>query len=156
MRLTMQKMFSQLIFSLSLLVIFTSLSGCGDSNDKILLRNNVEQMREAVSSHQAEKFMGFIAENYKSPFHRNKETLQKFVSYHLSNNRIIYIHLTDIDIEIDDDTAKIVFYSGITGGPDQIPERGQLYKVGMHWSKTNEQWLLTQAKWRPALVLKKK
>ena len=138
------------------LVVLTSISGCGVSDDELILENNIEQMRNAVSQHQANQLMGFISDDYRSPLHRNKDTLQKFVDYHLNTNRVIYIYVADIDIEIDDNLAKITFYSGITGGPDQIPERGQLYKVGMHWLKTNGQWELTQAKWRPALVLRKK
>ena len=152
----MKKIISHIIFLLSACFAFASLSGCGASDDELILRNNIEQMRNAVSQHKADKFMGFIADTYKSPFHRDKKTLQDFVNYHLKQNRVIYIYIADIDVEIDDDSAKIVFYSGITGGPEQIPERGQLYKVGMRWSKANGQWLLTQAKWRPALVLKKK
>ena len=152
----MKKIIAYIIFLLSTSTVFISLSGCGASDDELILRNNIEQMRNAVSQHQADKFMGFIAGTYKSPFHRDKKTLQDFVNYHLNQNRVIYIYIADIDVEIDNDSAKIVFYSGITGGPEQIPERGQLYKVGMRWSKANGQWLLTQAKWRPALVLKKK
>ncbi|MCK4743264.1 MAG: hypothetical protein KAT25_05550 [Sulfuriflexus sp.] len=152
----MKRIMSPFIFLLSACITLTSLSGCGTSDDELILRSNIEQMRNAVSQHQPDKFMAFVAGTYKSPFHRDKRTLEKFVNYHLKQNRVIYIYIADIDVEIDDDNAKIIFYSGITGGPEQIPERGQLYKVGMRWSKTNGQWLLTQAKWRPALVLKKK
>jgi len=152
----MKKNISHIIFLLSVCIAFVNLSGCGVSDDEIILRSNIEQMRNAVSQHQADKFMGFVADTYKSPFHLDKQTLQDFVNYHLSQNRVIYIYMTDINVEIDNDNAKIIFYSGITGGPEQIPERGQLYKVGMRWSKVDGQWLLTQAKWRPALVLKKK
>ena len=152
----MKKIILHIVFLLSVCITFASLSGCGASDDELILRNNIEQMRNAVSQHQADKFMGFVADTYKSPFHRDKQTLQNFVNHHLNQNRVIYIYIADINVEIDNDSAKIIFYSGITGGPEQIPERGQLYKVGMRWSKVNGQWLLTQAKWRPALMLKKK
>jgi len=152
----MKKIISHLIFLLSICIAFANLSGCGVSDDELMLRSNIQQMRNAVSQHQADKFIAFVADTYKSPFHRDKQTLQDFVNYHLNQNRVIYIYITDINVEIDNDDAKIIFYSGITGGPEKIPERGQLYKVGMRWSKVNGQWLLTQAKWRPALVLKKK
>lgn len=147
--------------SLALLLIITTavltlLGACGATDDELIIRSNIETMRESISQHQGEAFMRFIHENYKSPFHRNKTVLRKFLKHHLNRNRVIYIYIADIDVEINDDTAKVTFYSGTTGGVDQIPERGRLYKVGMHWLKTNGQWQVTQAKWRPALVLKKK
>ena len=144
--------------SLLVLVVttLTMFSACSQSDDELIIRSNIEQMREAISQHEGGTFMSFIDENYKSPFHRDKKTLREFVKHHLNNNRIIYVYIADIDVEINDEKAKVTFYSGITGGADQIPQRGQLYKVGMHWLKSNGQWSVTQSKWRPALILKKK
>jgi len=138
-----------------IIIALSILTACGVSEDELIIRDNIKQMRNAVSEHQADTFMNFVSSNYSSPFHRDKETLQKFVEYHLSTNRVIHTYIGDIDVEIEDNLAKVILYSGTTGGANQVPERGQLYKVGMHWLKTDGQWLLTQAKWRPALVLNK-
>ena len=152
----MKKNIATIILFPVVVIALTMLTACGVSEEELILRDNIKQMRNAVSQHQADIFMSFVDKNYKSPFHRDKKALQKFVEYHLDNNRVIYTYIADIEIEIDDNIAKVIFYSGTTGGADQIPERGQLYKVGMHWLKADGQWLLTQAKWRPALVLNKK
>ena len=145
-----------IIFPSILVLALSILSGCGISDDELTIRNNIEQMREAIRQHEGEKFMSFIDETYKSPFHRDKKSVRKFVKYHLNRNRVIYIYIADINVEINNNIAKVTFYSGITGGADQVPERGRLYKVGMHWLKTNNHWRVTQTKWRPAIVLKKK
>ena len=139
---------------LLLVVVLASLTACGSSEDEMALRDNIREMREAITSHQADVFMKQIDANYKSPLHRDKNTLGDFIDYYLTGNRVIHIYLADINIEIDDASAKITFYSGVAGGPDQIPERGRLFKVGTHWLKTSGQWKLTQAKWRPALIPK--
>jgi len=140
----------------AIIIALSMLTACDVSDDEFVLRDNIEQMRNAVSEHQADIFMSFVDDSYKAPFHRDKNTLQRFVEHHLNHNRVIHIYIADIEIEIDGNLAKIVFYSGTTGSANQVPERGQLYKVGMHWLKTDGQWLLTQAKWRPALVLNKR
>lgn len=137
-----------MFFGLSLL------SGCGASEDELALRSNITAMREAITSHKPELLMQYIDPSYKSPSHPDFNTLNNFVNSHLSNNRVIHLYLADIEIDIDDNIAKIIFYSGIAGGADQIPERGRLFKVGTHWLKTDGQWKVTQAKWRPALIMK--
>ena len=140
-----------------MLMFFTLglISGCDTSEDELALRSNITSMREAITSHKPEQLMQHIDPAYKSPIHRNFKTLDTFVNYHLNNNRVIHLYLADIEIDIDGDTAKVIFYSGVAGGPNQIPERGRLFKVGTRWLKTDGQWKVTQAKWRPALIQKK-
>ena len=131
------------------------LSGCSSPEDELALRSNIASIREAITSHKPEQLMQHIDPSYKSPVHNNIDALSRFVNLHLSRNRVIHLYLADINIDIDGDTAKIIFFSGVAGGPDQIPERGRLFKVGTRWLKTDGQWRITQAKWRPALIPKK-
>ncbi len=143
---------------LLLLTLFSStilLSGCDRTEDELALRSNILAMREAITEHHPEQLMKYIDNTYKSPVHPNKQSLNAFAKRHLNNNRVIHLYLADIEIEIDDYKAKITFYSGVAGGPDQIPERGRLFKVGTHWLKKDGQWKVTQAKWRPALLPRK-
>lgn len=142
-------------FLISILFSTLLLSGCGSSEDERVLRNNISSIREAITSHKPEQLMQHIDQAYKSSLHNNIKVLGDFVNLHLSRNRVIHLYLADIDIDIEGDTAKIIFFSGVAGGPDQIPERGRLFKVGTHWLKTDGQWKITQAKWRPALLQKK-
>jgi len=144
-----------LYFLISLLLFALFVSGCSSPEDELALRSNITSVREAITSHQPNQLMQHIDPSYKSPVHKNIEALNDFVNYHLKQNRVIHLYLADINIEIDDNTAKIIFYSGIAGGPDQIPERGRLFKVGTRWLKTDGQWKITQAKWRPALLPRK-
>lgn len=140
---------------LPLLASLVFLSACSSSEDELALRNNIAAMQDAITSHQPDMLMQHIDPSYKSPMHRDINALNNFVKTHLGYNRVIYLYLADIEIDIDNDTAKIIFNSGVAGGPDQIPERGRLFKVGTHWLKTNGQWKVTQAKWRPVLWQKK-
>jgi len=137
-----------------ILFCIASVSGCDSSEDELALRSNIAAMRKAITSHQPEQLMQHIDPSYKSPSHPNFKSLNTFVNFHLNNNRVIHLYLADIEIEFDGDIAKIIFYSGVAGGPEQIPKRGKLFKVGTHWLKTNGQWKVTQAKWRPALIIK--
>ena len=139
---------------LPLLFITLFLSSCGSPEDELALRSNITSIRKAITSHQPEQLMQHIDPSYKSPLHNNIKALNQFVDFHLSRKRVIHLYLADINIEIDGDTAKIIFYSGIADGPDKIPERGRLFKVGTRWLKTDGQWRITQAKWRPALLKK--
>jgi len=136
---------------LAILASVVFLSACSSSEDELALRSNISAMQDAITSRQPDMLMQHIDPNYKSPLHRDINALNNFVKDHLSYNRVIYLYLADIEIDLDNDRAKIIFNSGIAGGPDQIPERGKLFKVGTHWLKIDGQWKVTQAKWRPVL-----
>jgi len=146
---------SHFILFLFISTLLTGMTACGPSDDELMLRANIQSMRQAITEHKSNTFMKYIHKDYKSPIHNDINALRDFVNYHLRSHRVIYVYMADIEIEIKDNTAKIIFYSGTAGGPEQIPERGRLFKVGTRWLKENGQWKVTQAKWRPALVLRK-
>ena len=137
-----------------LLVIMFSflLTSCSDSEDKNTISNNIQSMREAIQNHDIHAFMKHVGSRYRGQSHGNRQSMERFVIQKLKANKKIYIYIADTDIEITDNIAKVIFYAGTAGGPDQIPERGQLFKVQTTWRENKGHWQLTNAKWRPALI----
>ena len=134
---------------------FTLLVACGDSPDEITLKENLVNMRDAIQSHEVDDFMRYIAPEYNNRFHRNRAALSAFIDHHLSVNPVIYIYMADIDIAFNKEnspSAEVIFYAGTAGGPDELPVRGQFYKVKTTWKKVGNDWLLVTANWRPALI----
>lgn len=143
----MRNILSVLIF---LFMGFT-LAGCSDSADEKIILSNIQTMREAIQAHDKNEFMKYIAPRYRGQDHGNRPGLERFVIEQLKNNKNIYIYMADTSIEIKDGIARVTFYAGTAGGPDQVPERGQLYKVETNWKQFSDQWQIIHAKWRPAL-----
>jgi hypothetical protein len=148
----MRKLFTGLFF-----VLFgLSLAGCGDSADEANIRSNMQAMREAIQNHDKDGFMKYVAPRYRGQYHGNRPVLERFVIQQLKKHKKIYIYMADTSIEIKDGIARVIFYAGTAGGPDQVPERGQLYKVQTNWKQFSGHWQLTNARWRPALTLSSK
>lgn len=143
-----------LFTGMSFLLLSLVLSGCNDSADIEKIRNNVQVMRQAIQDHDRHAFMKHIAPRYRGQDHGNRPSLENFLIKQLNKNKNIYIYLADIDIEIKDNIAKVILFAGTAGGPDQIPERGQLYKVQTTWRQYSGHWQVTNARWRPALTSK--
>jgi len=138
---------SLLIFTFSFLLM-----SCGDSEDKKTISSNIQNMREAIQNHNKNDFMKYVAPRYSGQSHGNRASLERFVINQLKSNKNIYIYIADTSIEISDGIANVVFYAGTAGGPDQVPERGQLFKVQTTWRAYGGHWQLTNARWRPALI----
>jgi hypothetical protein len=51
--------------------------------------------------------------------------------------------------ETGDDTASASFRALITGGPNWIPDSGQIYDFETGWIKLDGDWLLLSATWTP-------
>lgn len=136
---------------LFLLFIGLLQSGCSDSASENAIRNNIQSMREAIQAHDKNEFMKFISPRYRGQDHGNRPVLERFVIEQLRDNKNIYIYMADISVEIKDGIASATFYAGTAGGPDQVPERGQLYKVVTNWKQYEGHWQVSHAKWRPAL-----
>lgn len=141
----------KLFFSLFFVFAVLPLSGCSDSADEASIRSNMQAMREAIQNHDKNGFMQHVAPRYRGQYHGNRPVLERFVIKQLKSNKNIYIYMADTSIEIKDGIAKVIFYAGTAGGPDQVPERGQLYKVQTNWKQFSGIWQLTHARWRPAL-----
>jgi hypothetical protein len=143
----------KLFTGLFLVLLGISLSGCGDSADEEAIRSNMQAMREALQNHDKDRFMKHVAASFRGQYLANRPALEQFVIQQLGNNEKIYIYLADTSIDIQDGIARVNFYAGTAGGPDQVPERGQLYKVWTSWEQFSGYWQLTNARWRPALTV---
>lgn len=143
----MKKLFTGLVF----ILLGSLLTGCSDSADEKNILGNIQAMRKAIQNHDKDSFMKHVAPRYRGQSHGNRPVLERFVIEQLRRNKNIYIYMADTSIEIKDSIARVVFYAGTAGGPDQVPERGQLFKVQTSWKEFNGYWQLTHAKWRPAL-----
>jgi hypothetical protein len=130
-----------------------TLAGCGDSADEKNIRSNMQAMREAIQNHDKDAFMQHVAASYRGQYHGTRPALEHFVIRQLGNNENIYIYMADTSIEIKNSVARVIFFAGTAGGPDQLPERGQLYRVQTNWKQFSGHWQLTSARWRPALTI---
>jgi len=141
----------KLFTGLFLVLLGLSLAGCSDSADEKSIRSNMQAMREAIQNHNKDSFMTHVAPDYSGQYHRSRPVLERFVIEQLSYHEKIYIYMADTSIEVNDGVARVIFYAGTAGGPDQVPDHGQLFKVQTKWKKFSGDWQLTHARWRPAL-----
>ncbi|NNG13911.1 MAG: hypothetical protein HKM22_01975 [Gammaproteobacteria bacterium] len=144
----MKNLFTAMLFAL----LGLALAGCGESADEKNIHSNMQAMRVAIQNHDKDGFMKHVAPGYRGQYHGSRPVLERFVIQQLSYNKKIYIYMADTSIEIKEGTARVIFYAGTAGGPDQVPERGQLYKVQTSWKQLSGHWQLTNARWRPALT----
>ena len=80
----------------------------------------------------------------------NRDELQRFVLLQLNQHQRLHAQLMPIHVsETGENTASASFRALITGGPNWIPDSGQIYDFETHWIRQDDEWLLLSANWTP-------
>ncbi len=99
----------------------------------------------AFMSHVAEDFVGNDAE-----FDRN--ALANLLRMEVLRNDSIGVTLGPIDIEMQDDRAKVQVLATFTGGSGNLlPEHGSIYAITSSWKRQGSEWRCYSAAWKQEL-----
>lgn len=111
----------------------------------------IEQMEAKIEAGERRAFMAHIAEGFSAQDGRmNREQVRALVVFQLNRYKQLQGRLFPISVGvIDENHARAEFRALVTGGPNWIPENGQLYDFDTRWVLEDGEWLLKSANWEP-------
>ena len=111
----------------------------------------IREMETRLEAGERRPFMSHITEDFNGQNGLlNREELQRFVILQLNRHQRLHAQLMPIRVsETGDGTAAASFKALITGGPNWIPDSGQIYDFETHWLKQGDEWMLFSASWTP-------
>jgi hypothetical protein len=111
----------------------------------------IREMEARIENGERRPFMSHVAEDFDGQNGLlNRDELQRFVILQLNQHQRLHAQLMPIRVsETGDDTASASFRALITGGPNWIPDSGQIYDFETGWIKLDGEWLLLSATWTP-------
>jgi hypothetical protein len=79
-----------------------------------------------------------------------REQVRALVLFQLNRYQRLRAQLFPIHVtETGEDTAAASFRALVTGGPNWIPESGQVFDFDTRWRLVDSDWLLYSASWDP-------
>lgn len=132
--------------------VFLLVQACGSEptleQQIIAVINEMEENAETV---ERRDFMSRIDESFVGQEGElDRDSFQRFMFYQWSQNQRLHAQLFPITVVRQGvNSAGASFKVLVTGGPNLLPDRGQLFDVTTSWVNREGRWLLVRADWAP-------
>jgi hypothetical protein len=139
----------------ALLALCAGLVACGE---KMSVEQQIiaviRDMEARIEAGERRPFMAHISEDFSGQNgSMNREQVQALMIMQLNRYQRLQGQLFPIQvIETGEETASARFRALVTGGPNWIPESGQVFAFDTQWRRVDGEWLLTAADWDPVLL----
>jgi hypothetical protein len=140
---------------LCLFVLLAALTAC----DKPLTVEQrviatIREMESTIEASERRAFMSHIAEDFSGQQEvMTRDQVQAMVLFQLARHKNLQVQLFPIRVtETGPGLASASFTALVTGGPNWIPENGQLFEFDTRWILVDNEWLLQSANWKPAVL----
>jgi hypothetical protein len=114
----------------------------------------IQAMEAEVEAGERLNLIGHIAEDFRGQGGAmNREQVRAFVILQLNRYESLQVRLFPVTVEeIGALEASAEFRALLTGGPNWIPESGQVYHFNTFWRLIDDDWRLVAADWEPVAL----
>ena len=111
----------------------------------------IREMEAKIEAGERRPFMEHVAEYFQGQGgSMTREQVRALVLFQLNRYQRLRAQLFPIHVtETGEDTAAASFRALVTGGPNWIPESGQVFDFDTRWRLVDSDWLLYSASWDP-------
>ena len=111
----------------------------------------IRAMEAKIEEGERRSFMQYFAEDFSGQNGAmNRAQVRSMVIFQLNRHKRLHAQLFPIQVlESGETEATANFSALVTGGPNWIPERGQVFDFETHWRLVDDTWYLHAADWTP-------
>lgn len=130
------------------------LAACGDQltvEQQVIA--TIREMEAHIEAGERRPFLGYVSEDFRGQGGSlNRDQLRALLIMQLNRYRRLQGQLFPVHVvETGEGEATADFRALVTGGPDWIPESGQLIEFRTRWRRVDGEWLVVAADWEPVL-----
>ena len=135
-----------------MVVLLAGLAACGEQltlEQQIIA--TIREMEARIEAGERRPFMAHVSEDFSGQNgSMNREQLRALMIMQLNRYQRLQGQLFPIAvIDLGEGAASAHFRALVTGGPNWIPENGQLFDFDTYWRRVDGDWLLHAANWEP-------
>jgi hypothetical protein len=139
-------------FLLIFVITITAL-GCHRETEQDKIKKVITDIQTAAEEKDVKKIINNLANTYNDPQGYNHETIKGLLIVYFIQYPKISAYITNLEISIDNKSAKAVFQTVLTSGnktgsvSDVIPQTLGAYDFEVSLKKESNIWKVTSAKW---------
>jgi hypothetical protein len=114
----------------------------------------IRDMEATLEAGERRAFMEHIADDFTGQQGAmTRDQVKAMVLFQLNRHKRLQAQLFPIRVkELGTHSASAVFRALVTGGPNWIPENGQVVDFDTQWVLTDDGWMLESASWTPVAL----
>ena len=138
---------------LLIFVITISALGCHKETEQDKVKKVITDIQTAAQEKDVKTIINNLANTYNDPKRYNHETIKGLLIVYFLQYPKISAYITNLEISIEDKSAKAVFQTVLTSGnktgsmSDVIPQTLGVYDFDVLLKKESNGWKVTSAKW---------
>jgi hypothetical protein len=111
----------------------------------------IREMEARIEAGERLAFMDYVASDFSGRNGTmNHDQVKALVVFQLNRHKRLQAQLFPIRVESTDEArAEARFRALVTGGPNWLPESGQVFDFVTRWRLEDGEWLLYSADWEP-------
>ena len=131
--------------------LLVSLSGCRHTAPEQALRDTIAGMEAAAEKGDADALFDPIATDFAGSEGMDRDAFRRYVLVMGLRKQSVGVQLGPIEVKLFGDRATATFTAALTGGPNWLPDRAQVYDITTGWRLEDGDWKLISASWEPKL-----
>ena len=134
-------------------VIIITVLGCHKMNEQDKVKKVITDIQKAAQEKDVKKIINNLAKTYNDPQGFNYETIRGLLLGYFFQYPKISAYITNLEISIDNTSAKAVFQTVLTSGnktgsaSDVIPQSLGVWDFDVSLKKESNSWKVTSVKW---------
>ena len=127
--------------------------GCHTETEQDKIKRVITDIQKSAEEKNVKKIINNLSTTYQDPQGFNFDTIKGLLLGYFFQHPKISAYITDLEISVDNTSAKVVFHVVLTGGSktgsaaDLIPESLGMYAFEVSLKKEPDGWKVTSAKW---------
>jgi hypothetical protein len=129
------------------------INGCHRETDADKIKKVITGVRKAAEEKDVKKILAVVSKTYRDPQGYDFASIQGLLLGYLLRHQKVHVYIPDIDISVEDSSAKAQFQAVLTGGDrtgsasDILPEALGMYAFDVSFRKETGEWKVTSARW---------
>lgn len=130
------------------LLLLPVLYACSEPpSDEKLIASAMEQLQQATEQKKLRAVMQFYTDDFLGNGRMNKASLQARIYFHFRQNPRVTAYISNVDIQLDENLARVSCQLLVTGSQGVLPDKGRLYHIESSWRKEQSVWRVFRSEW---------
>jgi hypothetical protein len=141
------------MYFITICSLTVALISCHRETDEDKIRKVITSVQKAAEGKDVKKIIEVVSKTYQDPQGYDFDSIKGLLLGYFFRHQKVHVYIPDIDISVEDSSAKAVFQTVLTGGDrtgsasDILPDALGMYAFYLSFRREAGEWKVTSARW---------